>query len=152
MNTILNAMQKEANYKETENGGIALKSTRSAVLDMFALCGAYRSRSEDDCILMFKNALEEDADLAMKCLFYLRDCRGGQGERRFFRVCYKWLTKQYPDIAKKNIKNIAEYGRYDDLYCLFDTPLKEDVLKYIKSEITNGINILGTIKDGETMV
>lgn len=78
MNTILNVMQKEANYKETENGGIALKSTRSAILDMFALCGAYRSRSDEDCIFMFKKALEENAELALKCLFYLSDCRGGK--------------------------------------------------------------------------
>ena len=85
MNTVLNAMKNQANYKLTENGGVALKSTRSAVLDMFALCGAYRSRSEEDCIFMFKKALEENADMALKCLFYIADCRGGQGERRFFR-------------------------------------------------------------------
>ena len=92
MNSILNALQEQANHKLTENGGNALKSTRSAVLDMFALCGAYRTRSEEDCIFMFKNAFEEDADLALKCLFYIGDCRGGQGERRFFRVCFKWLS------------------------------------------------------------
>ena len=137
MNTVLNAMQTQANYKETENGGVALKSTRSAVLDMFALCGAYRSRSEDDCILMFKNALEENADLALKCLFYLADCRGGQGERRYFRVCYKWLANKYPEIARKNLELIPTYRRWDDvLYSCVGTPIEADALVFIKKQLT----------------
>ena len=153
MNTILNAMQEDANYKLTENGGIALKSTLNEVLDMFALCGAFRTRTEDECIFMFKRAFEVDPDLAMKCLFYLRDCRGGQGERRFFRVCFKWLANNYPEVAKKNFKLIPIYGRYDDLYCLFETPLEEDVLSFIKKEIINGIDLLkGFDENGEKMV
>lgn len=140
MNTMLNALKDTNNYKYTENGGVALKSTRSAVLDMFALGGAYRSRSNDDCILLFKNALEEDADLAMKCLFYLRDIRGGQGERRFFRVCFKWLANNYPDIARKNLENIPEYGRIDDLYCLVNTPLEKEMFNYIKHLVVIAIN------------
>lgn len=136
MNSFLNEMVNDANYKTTENGGTALKSTRSAVLDMFALCGAYRSRSEDDCILMFKNALEEDADLAMKCLFYLADCRGGQGERRFFRVCYKWLANKYPDIARKNLEYIPTYRRWDDvLYSCVGTSIENDALAFIKKQL-----------------
>ena len=140
MNSVLNAMQEQTNYNATENGVVALKSTRSAVLDMFALCAAYRTRSEDDCILMFKNALEENAELAMKCLFYLRDIRGGQGERRFFRVCFKWLANNYPDIARKNLENIPEYGRIDDLYCLVNTPLEKEMFNYIKHLAAIAIN------------
>ena len=136
MNTMLNALQNENNYKLTENGGVAFKSTRSAVLDMFALCGAYRTRSDEDCILMFKNALEADPELAMKCLFYLADCRGGQGERRFFRVCFKWLAQKRPDIARKNIEYIPEYRRYDDvLYSCVGTPVESDALAFIKKQL-----------------
>lgn len=85
------------------------KSTLNAVYDMFALGGAYRNRTDEDCILLFKNALEENEELALKCLFYLRDICCGQGERRFFRVCFKWLAKEYPDIAARNLENISEY-------------------------------------------
>ena len=81
MNRLVSALENYSNYKTTENGGVALKSTKSMVYDMFALGGAYRKRSDEDCILLFKNALEENESLAMKCLFYLADCRGGQGER-----------------------------------------------------------------------
>lgn len=99
-NSFLNGLQNETNFTRTENGAVTHKSTLSAVLDMFALGGAYRNRSDEDCILLFKNALEEDEVLALKCLFYLRDCRGGQGERRFFRVCYKWLAQKHADSCK----------------------------------------------------
>jgi len=137
MNSFLNGMINDANYKTTENGGVALKSTRSMVLDMFALGGAYRSRPNDDCILLFKNAFEENADLALKCLFYLRDIRGGQGERRFFRVCYKWLANNYPDIARKNLENVSEYGRYDDLiYACLGTKIESDMLALIKHQLS----------------
>ena len=136
MNTVLNAMKEEANYKLTENGGIALKSTLNDVLDMFALCGAYRTRSEEDCIFMFKKAFEDNDDLAMKCLFYLADCRGGQGERRFFRVCFKWLANNYPEVAKKNIKFIPTYRRWDDiLYSCVGTPIEKDALAFIKKQL-----------------
>ena len=73
----------------------------TAVYDMFALGGAYRSRSNNDIKLLFKNAYEEDKNLALKCLFYLRDIREGQGERNFFRQSFNWLSKTYPEDAKK---------------------------------------------------
>ena len=147
MNTFLDGLVNENNYGYTENGAIKRVTTKSAVLDMFALCGAYRSRTNEDCILAFKNALEENVTLALKCLFYLRDCRGGQGERRFFRVCYHWFAQNYPEIARKYIEYIPYYGRYDDIYCLFNTPLEQDALAFIKKEIDNGLEILGALDE-----
>lgn len=75
---LLNAMVEDNNYTYTENMGITHKSTLNMVYDMFALGGAYRERSDDDCILLFKKAFEENKELALKCLFYLRDIRGGK--------------------------------------------------------------------------
>lgn len=136
MNTFMNGLQNASNYAVTENGALAHKTTRSAVYDMFALGGAYRKRNDEDCILLFKNALEENETLALKCLFYLRDCRGGQGERRFFRVCYKWLAQKHADVARRNFKLISEYGRYDDvIYALIGTPLENDALEFIKNQL-----------------
>lgn len=136
MNTFMNGLQNASNYVVTENGALAHKTTRSAVYDMFALGGAYRKRNDEDCILLFKNALEENETLALKCLFYLRDCRGGQGERRFFRVCYKWLAQKHADVARRNFELISEYGRYDDvIYALIGTPLENDALEFIKNQL-----------------
>lgn len=111
------------------------KSTLNAVYDMFALGGAYRNRTDEDCILLFKNALEENEELALKCLFYLRDIRGGQGERRFFRVCFNWLAKEYPDIAARNLENVPEYGRWDDLYSVVGTKVEEAMFAEIINQL-----------------
>ena len=137
MNTFMNSLQNTYNYKRTENNGVALKSTGSAVYDMFALGSAYRSRSDADCILLFKNAFEEDETLALKCLFYIRDCRGGQGERRFFRVCMRWLAENHPERAAALAEYVPEYGRYDDWFKIyFGTPVEGQVIKMMKSQLS----------------
>ena len=145
-NTFLDSLKRETNYTLTENGGVAHKSTLDAVYDMFALGGAYRSRTDEDCILLFKNAFEENQELALKCLFYLRDIRCGQGERRFFRVCFKWLAKNYPELAFRNLDNIPEYGRWDDLYCVEGTELRADAFDIIQCQLNKD---LISLKEGE---
>lgn len=135
MNKLVNALNTQNNFNFTENGAIKKTSTNSALYDMFALGGAYRTRSEADCILLFKNAFEEAPLLALKCLFYMRDIRGGQGERRFFKVCLKWLAINHADIVRKNFDNIAEYGRWDDFYTLVDTPMEKEMFKFIRNQI-----------------
>ena len=78
MNTFMNEMKRANNVGFTENGAVTRKTTNSKVLDMFAVGGAYRDKSEEDVITLFDSALKEDSALAMKCLFYLRDVRGGK--------------------------------------------------------------------------
>ena len=139
MNTLLHGLTDYSNIKLTENGSKAYKSTNSALYDCFAFGGAYRKRSDEDCILLFKNAYEENPEYALKCLFYLRDCRGGAGERRFFRVCLQWLANNYPEVVKRNLKYISEVGRVDDLYCLINTPVEKEMFSLLKEKITEAI-------------
>ena len=126
-----NALDKEFNYKLTENGGLAHKTTCDALYDMFALGGAYRKRSDEDCVFLFKKAFEEDPVYAMKCLFYLRDILQGQGERRFFRVCIKWAADNYPLEMDRNLKYVPEYGRWDDLYAFAGTKLEASMWAFM---------------------
>ena len=132
MNGFLNALKNDTNYGYTENGGIKHNSTMSKVLDMFAMGGSMRNRSEDDIINMFKSAYDEDATLALRCLFYLRDVRGGQGERRFFRTCLKWMGDHMVDEVEHFIPLIREYGRWDDLFELFGTRSADAMMGYVK--------------------
>ena len=120
MNTLLKELKNEANKTYTENGAAALKSTGSAVYDLFATGAAYRTRSDSDVLYLFTQAWKENRELALKCLFYLRDIRGGQGERRFFRVCMKWIATNEPKVYLKNLGNISEYGRWDDMIYTMD--------------------------------
>ena len=152
-NTLLNSLKEETNYKYTENGAVAHKTTLNAIYDMFAFGGAYRQRSDADCIMLFKQALEENEELALKCLFYLRDIRGGQGERRFFRVCFNWLAKNYPELAFRNLDNIPEYGRWDDLYCVKGTEIENDALDLIACQLKRDMNSLKTSnKEGVSLL
>lgn len=135
MNSFLNGLTNATNFTHTENGSLTHCSTRSALLDMFAMGAAYRTRSEADCILLFKNAFEENPVYALKCLFYIRDCRGGQGERRFWRICMKWLAKENSEAAERNLKHIPTFGRWDDLYVFVGTPLENAALSFIKEQL-----------------
>ena len=134
MNQLLNGLKNQSNFTLTENGAITHKTTKSMLLDMFAMGAAMRNRSDNDVILMFKNAYDENPEYALKCLFYHRDCRGGSGERRFFRVCMNWLAKTHPEAAKRNMPFIAEFGRWDDMYCLMDTTLEDDMFALLKKQ------------------
>ena len=135
MNSFLNGLTNATNFTYTENGALTHKSTTSALLDMFAMSAAYRTRSDEDCILLFKNAFEENPVYALKCLFYIRDCRGGQGERRFWRVCMKWLAKENSEAAKRNLKHIPTFGRWDDLYIFVGTPLENVMFQFVKEQL-----------------
>ena len=127
----LDSLKSMINLGQTENGAVKRFTTYSGLLDLFALGGAYRTRSDVEVISLFERAFLEDETYAMKCLFYLRDVRGGQGERRFWRVCMKWLAQEHTEAARRNLKYVAEFGRYDDYLVLLDTPLKDDVLEIL---------------------
>ena len=139
MNNFIGAMTDATNFGYTENGAIKRDTTNSALLDMFALGGAMRSRSDEDVILMFRNAFAENPTYALKCLFYLRDVRGGQGERRFFRVVMRDLAKTATEAARRNMKLIPTYGRWDDLYCFVNTPLEKEMLNFLKEQLAMDI-------------
>ena len=135
-NTFMENLTNATNFMVTENGALAHKSTCSMVYDMFAFGGAYRKRTDEDCIWLFKNAYEENPELALKCLFYLRDCRGGQGERRFFRVCFRWLCSYDPAAARRNLIYLSEYGRWDDLiYATSGSDLMKEAFKIIQHQL-----------------
>ena len=129
---MLNELKKESNITYTENGAVSNASSFNECLDFFALCGALRNAEPDRIVSLFLKAYISSPDYAMKALFYARDIRMGLGERRIFRICLKFMAHKYPQSIRKNIPYIAEYGRFDDLLELFDTPCETDMLSYIK--------------------
>lgn len=78
MNTLMNGMKNSANLGRTENGAVKHYTTQSKLLDMFAMGAAMRQRSVDDVTAMFAAAFKENPVYALKCLFYIRDIRGGK--------------------------------------------------------------------------
>lgn len=135
MNKFINGLVDATNIGYTENGAIKRNTTKSDLLDMFAMGAAMRTRSDEDVILMFQKAYKENPVYALKCLFYIRDVRGGQGERRFFRTCMKWLVQYDRDAAMRNMKHIPEFGRWDDLYVFVGTTLEKDAFAFMKEQL-----------------
>ena len=133
-NVLLQKIKEKDNFILTENGAVAYKSTMNALMDLFALGGADRNRPEQDKILLFKKAFEENETYALKCLFYLRDITKGQGERNFFRVVINWLAFNHPDAIKRNMQYIPMMGRWDDLYEFVDTPLEKDAFNFMREQ------------------
>lgn len=137
MGDFMTGLENAMNYTLTENGAITYASSQDALMDLFAMGGAYRNRSDEDVILLFKNAFEYTPTYALRCLFYLRDIRGklGQGERRFFRVCLKWLADTNPEAVQRNIEKVVEYGRWDDLYCLVGTKCEQYAFELMRQQL-----------------
>jgi len=131
--------ENEANKTLTENSAVTYKTTMSDCLDLFASAGALRNAEDDEIKKRFTRAFYEDKDLALKIAFYARDVRGGLGERKFFRIILEWLAKNSPSSIIKNIKFIPEFGRYDDIFSLFNSSCEEDALNFIKSELQKDI-------------
>lgn len=121
--------------KTTENGAAGYATTGKALVDLNFAAASLRSMTEEEIIRKFIPAFYEDRILAMKWLFFLRDARGGLGERRTFRVIFRYLAESNPEMADGLIDLMAEYGRYDDLLCLFDTPLEDAALTVIKEQL-----------------
>ena len=136
----LNSLKYENNITTTENGALTYKSTFNGCLDFFALAGSMRNRSEIDIIQLFMSAYVEDKLTALKLLFYMRDIRNGQGERRLFRTIIKDLATFDSSTVLTNLENIAEFGRWDDLLCLMETPCELFMLDYIKKQFEKDLN------------
>ena len=83
----------------------------------------------------------EDRITSMQLLFWLRDPRGGAGNRSGFRECIKWLATDAPDGQAwlvPNLPRILDYGRADDLKVLFGTPLESHAASLWKDRIMKG--------------
>ena len=144
---MLEFLKKEANKTYTENGALTNISTFSNCLDLLATVGALRSASDEEVIKRFMRAFAEDPDTAMKILFFARDIRGGLGERRIFRTVLKWLAENEADSLNKNIGYIAEYGRFDDLLCLFGTPCEKTAMEFIRNQFDSDLEAMKNGKE-----
>jgi len=125
-NGLINGMMKETSYGKTENGADTFTRSGSRLLDFYAQAGAMRN-SKKEALELFQKAFSEDNEKAIRILFYLRDVRGGQGERDLFRICLEWLGEEEKAVFEKIVNFVPEYGRFDDLF--FDNDKCFSILK-----------------------
>lgn len=134
MNQFVDAIQ---NKTFTENGALTNVSSNNPVLDLFFHGGALRKGKRPEAIVeMFQKAFNHDPTSALRCLFYLRDVRGGQGERAIFRMAMRDFAKYVPEwFTSANITLIAEYGRWDDVVDLLNLEQIQSNVEVLKSVI-----------------
>ena len=146
----LDTLEKEASVTRTLNGARTYSTSSDACLDLFAVAGGMRGKSEKELFRLFDRAYIENPELAVKLLFYIRDIRGGLGEREVFRTLVRHLAKTRPGSARKNVSLIAEYGRYDDLLCLMRTPAQKEVVRVISSQLEEDLKALEARRRGDS--
>jgi Domain of unknown function (DUF2828) len=119
----------------TTNGMLARKSTANACVDLFFAAGASRGKN---IIPQFTAAYVEDAELALRIAQWLRDARGGAGERELFRQILVHLEQVNPTDAKRLLGKIPEIGRYDDLLVFKSQPMKASAFTLLGDALRAG--------------
>lgn len=119
----------------TTNGALAHSTSSSELVDLFFDINAMRARTDAEVLSKWYPAFAASQVDALRVLFYSRDIRGGQGERRVFRVILRDLAEKHPTVVRKNLSLISEYGRWDDLLTLFGTQVEDDAIALIRSAL-----------------
>lgn len=122
----------------TQNDMPTHSTSGSDFVDMFFKMGGSRGMSKQEIERLLIKAFSDMPLETVKAIFYNRDIRGGQGERRSFRIFYRYLAENYSEIARKNIPNVPEFGRWDDFISVANTPIEEDVLDFIADALKDG--------------
>jgi hypothetical protein len=136
MNKLIEGIKTATNYTLTENGALTHISSLSDTLDFFYHAPARRGQ---DNTSLFLKAFSEDRQTAMRALFYVRDIRGGQGERETFRQGLRLLYKNFKSEFKIALTHVAEYGRWDDILEFVDS---EDVQNMVKAQFAKDFDAL----------
>lgn len=124
----------DENKTTTWNGALSYKSTLNALVDLF-----YKGMRNADWNAMtdlLEKGYEEDRLLSAKIVAYIRDVRGGKGERDLGRKLLEKMGKIDMEIFKKNIEHyVATYGRWDDGMEMSDPELKSIYLNTVIQQL-----------------
>ncbi len=122
----------------TKEGGIQYEHMLDHALEFFNKAGSlFEEREafygsgydpEESALSLFQKTYIVDKVISTKLLLWLRDCRGGAGNRSGARTCMHWLANHDPEWFSRHIGWIPLVGRWDDLRALFGTPLEEDAV------------------------
>lgn len=123
---------------QTTNGAATNTTSLSRCVDLFGQIGSSRGQDMSE---LFKRALNESEETAIRTLFWARDVRGGAGERETVRKLLKFLPAQALDLEKL-YDTLVNVGRWDDLLVLFDQadhtqPVTDYIVKHIN--LGNGL-------------
>lgn len=116
----------------TDNGMKTNVSSLSKCVDLFYSIGSMRGK---DPVPSFIQAFVEDKDIALKLALWVRDVRGGAGERKVFRDILTYLDEYSPEACKRLLPIVSEVGRWDDLLVVNNT--RETAFALIKQALND---------------
>ena len=149
MNSFVSAVQNQS--ARTTNGMRARASTASACVDLFFKIGASRGK---DVTKDFVAAYAENREIALRIAQWVRDVRGGAGEREIFRQILTYLDKHNPSDAALLLMKVPEIGRWDDIFVLKNKENRYKALSMLGDALRNknGLAAKWTPRKGELAV
>ncbi len=133
-NKFLSSLQKtdaEGSVSITENGAKGYARSGHALTDFFFKVGSMRKLGPVDIQRAFSEVYAEDKQRALELMFFVRDCRGGQGEKHVFNAIFGWVIENDPAAAISLLSLIPEYGSWKSFFELtpYFLSASEDVRK-----------------------
>lgn len=125
-------MLNMTNNITTWNGAISLSTSGSSTLSLFYK--SVRGIDEETLQKYICESAKENIIDTFLISFYIRDCRGGKGERNLGIQCLTSLFINYPEYFMKIVRLIPEYGRWDDLLHFFPNNLDVEFLRNCSSK------------------
>jgi hypothetical protein len=122
----------------TANGALSYISSYDPRVDF---CFKTVRKIEDQHLFSLLNAsLRYKLNDTLKLLFYVRDCRGGKGERAVFISCMRWIFNNHDNDFTPLLQYIPEYGTYKDLLlCALGTKYESAMLKQYACVLANDV-------------
>ena len=130
------------NTTTTQNGALSHKSSLNPCLDLFSMGVSSKSQVE-----LITEALKHDPITTIKIVLYLRDCRGGQGNKDIARTFHKIVLDKltsYDSFMQgyyKLLPYLPEIGSWKDVYDLYgkNNKLDKAILELILPEFSSAV-------------
>jgi hypothetical protein len=96
----------------TENGALSYSSSLDPRLDLFFK--TVRGIHPQTLTELLEASWTVSPRDTLRTIFYVRDCRGGKGERKIFLESMKWLWNKDRTLFEKNLPCVPYYGCFKD--------------------------------------
>lgn len=131
-------------WTSTHQGGSQYSDTGDNCVDFFAKAGSMFTKRGSaygnpvNINELFDRAWTSNPLISMKLLLWLRDCRGGAGNRSGFRSILTTMSNVYPEWILANLHWIPVVGRWDDLRACFGTPVEARAAQFWADALKSG--------------
>ena len=86
-------------------------------------------------VTMLEAAWRENANLALKLMFQLRDVRRGKSAKLEFYHCLGWLLKNHPQTLLQNLEHLPLHGYWKDLLFLVQFSVNGSIELVTKKQV-----------------